>query len=65
MVTSPIPQISEVCSLYEILKLGIDGLQLSEETALGKYPEAAVQWVRRIEELLAEEGNTPYVACAG
>ena len=65
MVASPVPQISEVCSLYEILKLGIDGLQLSEETALGEYPEAAVRWVRRIEELLAEEGDIPHVAYAG
>ncbi len=65
MVASPIPQISEVCSLYEILKLGVDGLQLSEETALGEYPEAAVQWVRRIEQLLAEEGDIPHVAYAG
>lgn len=65
MVASPIPQISEVCSLFEILKLGVDGLQLSEETALGKYPEAAVQWVRRIEELLAEERDIPHVGYAG
>ena len=57
MVASPIPQISEVCSLYEILKLGIDGIQLSEVTALGRYPDEAIRWVRRVEELLVEEGD--------
>lgn len=65
MVASPVPLVSEVCSLYEILKVGIDGLQLSEETAFGKYPVAVVQWVRRLEELLAEEGDIPHVAYAG
>ena len=65
MVASPVPLVSEVCSLYEILKVGIDGLQLSEETAFGKYPVAVVQWVRRLEELIAEEGDIPHVAYAG
>ena len=55
MVDSPVPQISEVCALYNILKLGVTGLQLSEETAIGKHPVPAVEWIRKIENLVVSE----------
>lgn len=59
MIESPIPHISEVCSLYEIMKLGVTGLQLSEETAIGKHAVPAVEWIRRIEKLVIDEGRLP------
>ena len=37
MINHPIPSISEVIVLHEALSMA-DGLQLSEETAVGKYP---------------------------
>jgi pyruvate kinase len=57
MEHSPIPHIAEVCALYETIKLGISGIQLSEETAVGRHPIQAVQCIRQIEHLVAEEGR--------
>jgi pyruvate kinase len=61
MEHSPIPMVSEVTGLYEMIKLGVSGIQLSEETAVGKYPVEAVRWVRDIERLVEAEG---YLASA-
>lgn len=55
MIDSPVPQISEVCALYNMLKLGVTGVQLSEETAIGKHPVRAVEWIRSIEKLVIDE----------
>ena len=38
METEPIPLISEIIDLCRTVKSGISGIQLSEETAVGKYP---------------------------
>jgi len=57
MESFPVPHIAEVCALYDTIKLGISGIQLSEETAVGKYPAKAIEWIRRIEALVHEEGN--------
>jgi len=57
METSPVPHIAEVCALYETIKLGISGLQLSEETAVGHFPEKAVRWIRDIENVVVNEGR--------
>lgn len=38
MEFNPIPTIPEVIDLYNTLKSGIYGIQMSEETAVGKYP---------------------------
>jgi len=48
MVHSPIPSIAEVVSLYKALSEGIDGIQLSEETAIGKYGPRCVEVIREI-----------------
>lgn len=48
----PVPRISEVCALYETIKVGVSGIQLSEETAVGAYPVEAVRWIREIEKLV-------------
>ncbi len=38
MQSKPVPLISEIVDLYRTVKTGVSGLQLSEETAVGKYP---------------------------
>lgn len=57
MMHSPVPQISEVCALYETVKLGVSGIQLSEETAVGKHPLKAIKWIRDVEDLVIKEGR--------
>ena len=37
MEVKPIPTIGEIEALYEIYKSGVYGVQMSEETAVGKY----------------------------
>lgn len=49
MQDEPIPLISEVMDLYNSIKKGISGIQLSEETAIGKYPEQCIQLIREIQ----------------
>jgi pyruvate kinase len=39
MEINPLPTIAEINDLYNTLKLGVSGIQLSEETAVGKYPQ--------------------------
>lgn len=39
MEQNPIPTIPEIIDLYNTLKCGIYGIQMSEETAVGKYPK--------------------------
>lgn len=43
METKPIPTIGEIEALYEIMKSGVYGVQMSEETAVGRYPAECVQ----------------------
>lgn len=45
METKPIPTIGEVEALYEILKSGVYGVQMSEETAVGRYVKECVQFL--------------------
>ncbi len=40
-----IPLIAEVIDLHRTIKAGVSGIQLSEETAVGKYPVECVQLV--------------------
>lgn len=42
MQAKPVPLISEVIDLYNALRNGIHGIQLSEETAIGSFPEECV-----------------------
>jgi pyruvate kinase len=39
------PTRSEVCHLYDLVSRGYDGIVLSDETAIGAHPEAAVRCV--------------------
>jgi pyruvate kinase len=57
MESSPIPHVAEVSALYEIVKLGVSGIQLSEETAVGKFPLEAVRWIRDVERLVNDESD--------
>jgi len=45
METHSVPLISEITDLYKTIKTGVSGLQLSEETAVGRYPVECVKLV--------------------
>lgn len=45
MEIHPIPLIAEIVNLHDTIKTGIDGIQLSDESAVGKYPVESVQTV--------------------
>ena len=48
MEINPIPSIPEIIDLHNTVADGVYGIQLSEETAVGKYPYDCVQVVRNI-----------------
>lgn len=50
MVRNPIPSIAEVDSFYSLLDVGINGVQLSDETCLGQYAVESVALLRDIYE---------------
>lgn len=45
MEHNPMPSIAEIVDLYKTVKTGVSGIQLSEETAVGKYPVECVKLV--------------------
>jgi len=45
MEINPIPTFPEIIDLYNTLKSGIYGVQLSEETAVGKYPKECIETI--------------------
>jgi pyruvate kinase len=45
MEYNPIPTIPEVIDMYNTLKSGIYGIQMSEETAVGKYPKNCIDTI--------------------
>jgi pyruvate kinase len=49
MVDHPIPLIAEIDGFYNALEHKVDGIQLSEETAIGKYPEEILSTIRGME----------------
>jgi pyruvate kinase len=46
MVQHPAPTMSEVFDLHYVLSLGVDGIQFSDETAVGRYPEECLRLLR-------------------
>jgi pyruvate kinase len=55
MEEKPLPTIAEINDLYAIFKLGVFGIQLSEETAVGIYPKECLETVRKLyNEVMAE-----------
>lgn len=51
MEAKPIPTIAEVEALYNIYKVGVYGVQMSEETAVGEY---VLNCVNVLREMIAE-----------
>lgn len=55
METKPIPTIGEIEALYEIMKSGVYGVQMSEETAVGRYVPECVRLLDQMDtEVMAE-----------
>ena len=48
MEINPLPTIPEVIDLYNTIKLGVYGIQLSEETAVGSYPIECIEFLREM-----------------
>ena len=55
METNPIPTIAEINDLYTVSKQGVYGIQLSEETAMGKYVENCVAILEKMNDNLVME----------
>ncbi|MCG2869360.1 MAG: pyruvate kinase [Vulcanisaeta sp.] len=48
MIEQPVPTRAEVVDITNAVMEGVDSLLLTGETAVGKYPIEAVQWLRRV-----------------
>lgn len=55
MQEKPVPTIAEVIDMYNTMKAGIYGIQLSEETAIGKYPKKCLDIINSIVDEIADE----------
>lgn len=55
MESKPIPTIGEIEALYEIYKSGVYGVQMSEETAVGKYVKETVAVLNDMFDSVREE----------
>lgn len=56
METKPIPTIGEIEAMYDIYKSGVYGVQMSEETAVGRYVANCVKVLREMEVEVKGEG---------
>ena len=48
MIQKPYPTRAEVNDIYSSLEMGANGLVLAAETAIGKYPEKCVDYLKKI-----------------
>jgi len=55
MEEKPVPTIAEIIDMYNTFKMGIYGIQLSEETSIGKYPKECLEVIRRVMEEINSE----------
>lgn len=55
METKPIPTIGEIEALYEIMKSGVYGVQMSEETAVGRYVPECVRLLEQMDQEVKAE----------
>lgn len=55
MESKPLPTIGEIEALYEIYKSGVYGVQMSEETAVGKYVKETVAILNEMDENVSKE----------
>jgi pyruvate kinase len=57
MMENPAPTRAEVTDVAHAIAEGVDGIMLTGETAVGKYPVEAVKWLRSIIEANEERTN--------
>ena len=57
MEYNPIPTMPEVIDMYNTFKTGIYGIQMSEETAVGKYPKECLEVITDILNEINEENK--------
>lgn len=57
MANFPVPTIAEVIDLYNSFKMGIYGIQLSEETATGMYPKECLKIIKKVLKEIESEVN--------
>jgi len=50
MINNPMPSRAEINDIAQAVKQGATGLQLSDETTIGKYPLAALRYLKTIAE---------------
>ncbi len=55
MEHNPLPTIAETIDLYNTLKSGIYGIQMSEETAVGKYPKECLDVINNMMDEIKSE----------
>ena len=51
MITSPLPSRAEVSDLYSLLDMGVEGIVLAAEVAIGQHPYESIQLVDYIRKL--------------
>ena len=47
MIESPTPSRAEALDIYHAVKSGVDGILLSNETSVGKYPVECVRFLKK------------------
>lgn len=55
MEEKPTPTIAEVIDMYHTFKMGVYGIQLSEETAVGKYPKECLMVIQNLIDEITKE----------
>ena len=60
MEINPIPTIPEVIDMYNTLQSGIYGIQMSEETAIGKYPKECLDVIIKLMNEINEKKHDRY-----
>ena len=48
MIDKPYPTRAEINDIYTSLEMGADGLVLAAETAIGSYPIACIEYLKKI-----------------
>lgn len=59
MTQHRMPLISEATAMYYALRAGVAGFQMSEETAIGKYPVEVLQFIGKMREAAAARTMKP------
>lgn len=55
MEEKPVPTIAEIIDLYNTFKMGVYGIQLSEETSIGKFPKECLNVVSKVLQQIESE----------